>query len=276
MTQASTGRAARISTRNARFQQWQALLANRTKRQRLGEFLVHGVRPITLAVAHGWPIRALLYDDGRALSGWARELLAHAAPTTDRVALASDLLRELGEKEDQTPELIAVVEMPPDSFDRLPTGVSLGIVFDRPTSPGNVGTLIRSADAFGAGAVLVTGHGADPYDPKSVRASAGSLFAVPVVRAPSHREVLRWLAGQPADTRPLLVATDEHGEIDVADADLTGPVLVLIGNETAGLSVAWREACDLTVRIPMTGSASSLNAASAATVVLYETARQRR
>jgi TrmH family RNA methyltransferase len=78
----------------------------------------------------------------------------------------------------------------------------------------------------------------------------------------------------PAD-RPALVATDEHGEIDVADADLTGPTYVVIGNETSGLSAAWRDACDLTVRIPMTGSATSLNAASAATVVLYEAARQR-
>jgi TrmH family RNA methyltransferase len=86
--------------------------------------------------------------------------------------------------------------------------------------------------------------------------------------------VLDWAsAGRP---RPLIVATDEHGSVDVADAPLTGPMLLLIGNETVGLSAAWREACDLTVRIPMTGTASSLNAASAATVVLYEAARQRR
>jgi 23S rRNA (uridine2479-2'-O)-methyltransferase len=86
--------------------------------------------------------------------------------------------------------------------------------------------------------------------------------------------VLDWLAGRP--DRPRLVATDEHGEVDVVDADLTGPLLLLIGNETNGLSAAWREVRDLTVRIPMVGSASSLNAANAATVVLYEAARQRR
>jgi TrmH family RNA methyltransferase len=150
---------------------------------------------------------------------------------------------------------------------------TLGVIFDRPTSPGNIGTLVRSADAFGASAVLVTGHAADPYDPKAIRASAGSMFGLPVVRAPSHREVLDWIAS--AAVPPRLIATDERGDVDVADADLTGPVFLLIGNETAGLSAAWRTACDLTIRIPITGTASSLNAASAATVVLYEAARQR-
>jgi TrmH family RNA methyltransferase len=72
-----------------------------------------------------------------------------------------------------------------------------------------------------------------------------------------------------------IVGTDEHGEADLFDFDLAGPTLLLIGNEATGLSTAWREACDHMVRIPMTGTASSLNAASAATAVLYEAARQR-
>jgi TrmH family RNA methyltransferase len=259
---------------NARFQQWQALLTNRTKRHRAGEFLVQGVRPITLAVQAGWPIRALIYDADRALSSWARDMLANVR--TERVALAGSLLRELGEKTDETPEMVAVVETPPDTLARLPLSAeTLGVIFDRPSNPGNIGTLVRSADAFGATAVVVTGHAADPYDPKSIRASAGSLFGLPVVRAPSHREVLSWLSESPAP-RPRIVGTDEHGDVDISDADLTGPSFLLIGNETAGLSVAWREACDVTVRIPITGTASSLNAASAATVVLYEASRQRR
>ena len=165
----------RITVRNARFQQWQSLLTNRTKRHRAGEFLVQGVRPITLAVQAGWPIRALLYDADRALSAWARDLLDTRPHRTRRAR--RPLLRELGEKTDETPELVAVVETPPDTLARVPLSAdTLGVVFDRPTNPGNIGTLVRSADAFGATAVLVTGHAADPYDPKSVRASAGSLF----------------------------------------------------------------------------------------------------
>ena len=176
----------KVSTRNAAFQQWQALLTNRTKRQRAGEFLVQGVRPITLAAEHGWEIRTLLHA-GRSRSRWADELLRRH----DHVELSDELMRELGEKDEQ--ELIAVVGLPEDRLDRIPPREDLlVVVFDRPATPGNIGTLIRSADAFGAHGVIVTGHAADPYDPRAVRASTGSLFAIPVVRVPSHREVLAW------------------------------------------------------------------------------------
>jgi TrmH family RNA methyltransferase len=260
----------RITTRNARFQQWRALLDNRTKRQRSGEFVVQGVRPITLAVQHGWPVRALLYDGEARLSRWASETLDRTGAT--RVAMAPELLAELGEKAEAPPELLAVVGMPDDDLTRIPIGPDLlTVLFDRPTSPGNLGTLVRSADAFGAAGVIVTGHAADVYDPRAVRASTGSLFAVPTVRVPSPGPVLDWAAGLDIQ----LVGTDERGPADLAEVDLTAPTLLLVGNETAGLSTAWRDACDRLARIPITGSASSLNAATAAGIALYEAARQR-
>ena len=182
----------RVSARNARFQQWQALLTNRQKRQRAGEFLVHGVRPVTLAVEHGWPLRALIFDAERHLSRWAENLLREVG--VEHVAMSTELLAELGEKADEPPELLAVAEIPADDYRRVRVGEGfVGLAFDRPASPGNIGTLIRSADAFGAAAVIVTGHAADPYDPKSVRASTGSIFAVPVIRAASAQHTKAWL-----------------------------------------------------------------------------------
>lgn len=265
----------RVSSRNARFQQWESLLANRARRQRAGEFLVQGVRPITLAARSGWPFRALLYDAERRLSGWAQAVLRDVAAV--RVAMSPGLLAELGEKTEAPPEVVAVVGMPDDDLDRIKVGPDfLGVVLDRPASPGNIGSIIRSADAFGADGVVVTGHAADIYDPLAVRASTGSLFALPVVRCPSHREVAAWVAGQHARGHPVVLAgADEHGDRDVFDFDFTRPTLLLVGNEATGLSRAWRALCDDTVRIPMTGTASSLNAANAATAVLYESARQR-
>ena len=254
-----------MSTRNASFQQWQALLANRTKRHRAGEFLVQGVRPISLAVEYGWDIHTLIYPDRRALSAWARDVLARTGAAS--VAMAPELVAELADKEDA--ELIAVVGM------AAPAGIAsdphlLVVVFDRPTTPGNVGTLVRSADAFGASAVIITGHAADPYDPKAVRASTGSLFALPVFSLDSVADALGVL---PDGVQ--IVATDEHGDVDVDEHDLSGPTVILVGNETAGLSAAWREAAHVTVRVPITGAATSLNAAAAGTVVLYEAVRQR-
>jgi len=265
----------RITSRNARFQQWESLLNNRNKRSRAGEFLVQGVRPVSLAVQYEWRIRALIYDGERKLSQWAEELLRTV--DAERISMAPDLLADLGEKNESVPEIIAVVEMTPDNHDRLRTDTNfLGVLFDRPTSPGNIGSIIRSADAFGAQGLIVSGHAADVYDPKSVRASTGSLFAVPAVRVPSPGNVMAWVDAQRAEGRPIvLVGTDEKGECDVFDFDLTQPALLLIGNETSGLSNAWRDLCDHTVSIPMTGSASSLNAANAATTVLYEAHRQR-
>ena len=260
----------RVTTRNAAFQQWQALLTNRVKRQRAGEFIIQGVRPISLAVEHRWPLHTMIYDMSRPLSRWARDMLA--ATGARQVAMAPELLGELGEK-DSAPEVVAVAAIPPDDFARIPQATDLlAAAFDRPASPGNIGTLIRSADAFGAHGLIVTGHAADPYDPKSVRASTGSLLAVPVIRAASHTDVTSWARASGA----AIIGTDEKGEADIAAVTLTGPTVLVIGNETTGLSAAWRQACDVIARIPITGAASSLNAAGAATVVLYEAARQRR
>jgi len=200
----------RVSSRNARFQQWQALLGNRNKRQRAGEFLVQGVRPISLAARFGWPFRALIYDAQRPLSQWAQALLRDAGAM--RVPMAPELLAELGEKDEGVPELVAVVEMPADDLGRIEAGDGfLGVVLDRLASPGNVGSIIRSADAFGARGVIVTGHAADIYDPRCVRASTGSLFALPVVRAPGPREVIAWVAAHRARGCPVvLAAADER------------------------------------------------------------------
>jgi 23S rRNA (uridine2479-2'-O)-methyltransferase len=261
----------RVTSRNAAFQQWRALLSNRVKRQRAGEFLIQGVRPITLAVEYRWPVRAMIYDMSRPLSRWATDMLA--ASGARRVAMAPELLGELGEKDGSVPEMVAVAAIPPDDFSRIPQRPDLlAVAFDRPASPGNIGTLIRSADAFGAHGLIVTGHAADPYDPKSVRASTGSLLALPVVRAASHADVTDWARRRGA----TVIGTDEKGEADIADVDLVRPAVIVIGNETTGLGAAWRQTCDVIARIPITGAASSLNAAGAATVVLYETTRQRR
>ena len=197
----------KITARNARFQQWEALLGNRSKRHRAGEFLVQGVRPITLALEHGWPVRALIFDLDRPLSRWAADTLR--ASRAAQYGMSGSLIAELGEKPDAPPELVAVLETAPDELERIPvphpagatvayTGSApsdddafLGVLCDRPTSPGNLGSIIRSADAFGAHGAIVAGHAADPYDPKAVRASTGSLFALPTVRVPGLAEVER-------------------------------------------------------------------------------------
>jgi 23S rRNA (uridine2479-2'-O)-methyltransferase len=257
-----------IRTRDARFQQWYSLLENRTKRQRSRSFLVQGVDPINAALRHGWPIRSFLHA-GAASSTWARGVL-DGPVEAERVELAPVLLAELGQRDEGAPELLAVAAIPADDPGRIGDGAV--VVLDRPANPGNLGTLIRSADALGAAGLVVVGHAVDLYEPRVVRASRGSLFALPCVRVPSPVDVIAWLRSR--DPLPVLVGATEDGTLDAWDHDFTSPSAIVVGNEATGLSRAWLDSCDVTVRIPMVGDASSLNASVSGSVLLYEALRQ--
>jgi len=267
----------RVSSENSLFQHLEVLLRNRAKRHRAGEFVVEGVQAINLARAKRWTFNALVYAAGRPLSGWGQEVLA-GAPGAARVEMAPHLLARLSER-DETSELLAVLATPPDDPARIVLhDPALALVFDRPVSPGNLGQIVRSADALGADGLLVTGHGADLYDPQAVRASRGSLFALPAVRLASPRDVAAWQAGAPraAGGRLQLVGGSGAAATALDEVDLRRPTLLVLGNETHGLSRAYRDLCDVLVRIPMSGAADSLNVASAASIMLYEAGRQRR
>jgi TrmH family RNA methyltransferase len=140
-----------------------------------------------------------------------------------------------------------------------------------------MGALIRSCAALGAQGLIVTGHGADLYHPQTVRGSMGSLFAVPAIRLASHHGVERWLAGLAmTGHRPQIVGGSGDADRLPHEVDLTGPTVLVVGNETRGLSAAYRALCDVLVGIPMAGSVDSLNVACAASILLYEADRQRR
>jgi 23S rRNA (uridine2479-2'-O)-methyltransferase len=265
-----------VSTRNSAYQVLESLRANRQKRHRSRVFLVEGVLPITSALAHGWSFEAVAYSQSDRLSSWARDVIARAQPPM-QYAIAPDLLHALSRKAEPS-ELVAVVRMPDDDVGRIRVRPDLlAVVMDAPSSPGNLGTLVRSCDALGAHGVVVTGHAADPYDPGAVTASRGSLFAVPVVRLDSPAAVKGWVGNVRRTLgRCVVVGTDEAGDVDLVAHDFGPPTIIVLGNEQRGLGRAYREMCDALVRIPMSGTASSLNVSMAASIVLYEAGRQRR
>lgn len=135
--------------------------------------------------------------------------------------------------------------------------------------PGNAGTLIRTSDAMGADGVIFAGETVDPLGCKVARASAGSLFHVPVARDPNIKDVL----GKLRSSGLQVLATAADGEVDLADVDLSQPTAWLFGNEAHGLGDLQDEA-DMRVRIPILGRAESLNLATAASICLYESAKQ--
>lgn len=169
-----------------------------------------------------------------------------------------------------TPQgVVAVARYSETAVEDLLQDLKLVAVLHEVRDPGNAGTVMRAADAAGADLVVFTGDSIDPWHPKVVRASTGSIFHLPVVRQRSLEDVLSYLSERNVTT----VATDLRGEdLHIQDAYLTGPTAWIFGNEAHGLNQDEIAACDLSMRLPIFGQAESLNLAGAATVCLYTTA----
>ena len=258
-----------IDRRTDEVQLLEALRTNRQKRERQRRFIVEGVRNIDAALDAAWPVHVVLSPRGIRRSRWAEETVERAGDA-ERLELTPEVFDCLTDRDDR-PELLLVAEIPQRRLDDVPRQNDLVVVvLDRIASPGNLGTIVRTADALGAHAVVTVGHSAHAYDPQAVRASTGSLFAVPVVAADGADDLELFCRRRGM----TIVATDEAGALDLADAELSRPCAVLLGNETAGLSRALRDLADITVRIPIGGVASSLNVAVAAGIVLHDLARR--
>jgi TrmH family RNA methyltransferase len=266
-----------VTTENHWFQLAQALKDNRQKRSREKLFFVEGVRSINqLRRNPAWQVHALLYSPEKRLSGWAHDVLQDI-PDAQPLELSAPLMEKLSDREEGS-EMLALVRMPDRSaLDVRPTADACVVVLDRPGSPGNLGSIIRSCDAFGAAGVVVTGHSVDQYDPVVIRASAGAFFSVAVARADSHEEFDEWLAECRAACPGLrALGTSAKADGPMHQAALAGPVVLLFGSETMGLSEWLKSRCEELIGIPMRGAASSLNLAAAVTATLYERDRQRR
>jgi TrmH family RNA methyltransferase len=257
----------RITSEDAELQLLEALRHNRRKREQRGEFLVEGVRAIDRCLATGWPVRAALVPDGADPSAWAQGV---AGQVDDVVHVRPDLFARLTER-DEPPELLLVARIPPRSLADAPRPADGAVVvLDRPARPGNLGTIIRTADALGAAAVLTIGHGAHLYDPRTIRASVGSVFSLPVLPVASNQELVDWVGAWRAEAPVSVYATDEAGDVELRPGVvLSRPAVLLLGTERTGLARALRDLADVTVAVPMAGSASSLNVAVAHGIVLH-------
>ncbi|NNH74877.1 rRNA methyltransferase [Nocardia uniformis] len=267
----------RGSTRNASVPVWQAYLNNRARRARDGRFLVYGERAIARALETGWPLETLVYRLGPPEpSEWARRVIDTSGVPS--VGLVPELMAELAEPAESVPELVAIAvsqrtgleEFAPGSPQDLPVVV----VIDQPASALRLGAVIRSAAAFGAAAVFVTGSGADHYDPQAVRASDGALFAIPVFRVPGPAQVSAFrdtLEARGLD--PRIVGGDDRGGMALDEVDFGGATILVLGDETETLGSTWAPVCDELVSV---SNAGPLGAPAAAAVALYEISRQRR
>jgi len=259
----------KVTRENALFQEIGALSQNRSKRRQAGSIFVEGVMSIDRAVASGLKVKSLIYSEGRALSSWASGLIKKF-PASEVVEMSAELFARISEKQEPS-ELIMLAAFPESRLcDIVPLQGSPAVVIDRPSSCGNLGSIIRSCDAFGASGVVVTGHAVDIYDPKTIRSSMGSIFSLPVAFAEAGA-LFEWLGSLRRTAANFqVIGTSAKAEKFVSEVDFSRPTAILIGNETEGLSRRLKEASDSLVKIDIRGSATSLNVACAATVFLYQ------
>jgi tRNA G18 (ribose-2'-O)-methylase SpoU len=267
--------ARKVLKRDNFFQRAEVIKRNREKRTRAGQFLVEGVAQINIAIKHNWNIAALLFASGRPLSRWATELV-QSTVAAELWELAPELMEDLSEK-DETSELLAIIDAKTLSPSDIPAQHNgLLVVFDRPSSPGNLGSSLRSADAFGVDGVIITGHAVDIYDPYVVRGSMGALFALPVATTTSHLEIAEWVRNaRIAGHEYQIVGSSGKTETLLTTQSFDRPTVLILGNETVGMSRGYWEICDSVVKVPIGGALSSLNVSCAASILLYEVSRQR-
>ena len=147
------------------------------------------------------------------------------------------------------------------------------LVFDRPSDHGNFGSIIRSANSFNVDAVFIVGHGIDSYDPKTIRSSLGSVFHSKIVQVKSLSELNELIITLKKKNNIEIVGTDSSGEFSLTTKPLLKPIMIILGNEAKGMSVALKEICDYIVRIPISGEVNSLNVSCAGSIFLWDVYR---
>ena len=247
-------------------------LRDKKHRKDAGRFLAEGLRILTEARETGRFPEVLFYAADTA----HHPLVLALVDATERsggeaIETTADILSKLSGKDNPGSVIGVYPEFltPLASVDRASS--DLWLVAERLRDPGNLGTILRTADAVGAGGLILIDESVDPFSVEAVRASMGALFTVPVVRA-SWDEFRAWLRSGPGQLVGLSLDTDT----DYRAARFVAPTFLLTGNEAQGMPAAMAAECDLLVKIPMLGKADSLNAAVATAVMAYEVLAQLR
>lgn len=255
------------SIQNPRVKEWSELLGKKG-RDRQGRFLLEGIHLTVEALEAGIAVLTVLYRKEKGLPSELADLLP---PGTEQIAVSAAVLAKVSDTE--TPQGVVAVAAKPTAADvsALMAADALIVAVDGLQDPGNLGTIIRTADAAGAGGIVIGPGSVDPYNPKVMRSTMGSLFHLPVLETAELVPLLR----AAADAGAKVYATGMAAELTCYQADLRGAVWFVIGNEGKGVSAPVREAIGQELAIPMPGKAESLNAAMAAGILLYESLRQR-
>ena len=237
----------------------------RKEREESGLFLAEGLKLVIEAIDLGRIPRTLLFGTDAA----SHPLLRRAVDATrdgggEVIEVSRDILEKVSRR-DNPQAVVAVFSQVFAALEDLnPEAATCWVALQSVRDPGNLGTIVRTADSAGCGGVILVGDCCDPYSVEGVRATMGSIFAVPIYKA-SVAEFLAWRAGWPGS----VVGTLLTAAVDHRTADYRAPTLILMGNEQQGLPPELAAACDVNVKIPMRGRADSLNLSVATGIMIY-------
>ena len=256
-----------ISSRNNPTVKQIRALRDRKERLRTGLFFVEGIRIVGEAAQLGSEIETLIVAPKLLESPFAWDTVRALENKAQVIEVSREVFESVSEK--GGPQGIgAIIRQRWHTLDTLPTlkekEPQLLVALDSPQDPGNVGTILRTADSAGANGVVLVGPSADPYDPSAVRASMGAIFAQPLVRA-SVEEFAAWKQS----SKFKVVGTSDKAGMDYRECPYTQPLVLLMGSEREGLSAKLTALCDWMVSIPMLGRSDSLNLAVATGIMLY-------
>lgn len=241
-------------------------LALRKNRNKTNLFIGEGLKLVTDALQQKWRIQDIIYGKSVADQDAIAQAAAKVRAAGGSVLEVSNQVLEKISRKDNPQMVLGVFEQRFHAMaDIRPNGDDLWVALDRVRDPGNLGTILRTADCVGAKGVILVGDCTDPYSVEAVRASMGSVFHVPLAKA-SEGEFLQWK--QRSGVRA--VGTHLAGAVDYRTADFGETGVVLMGNEQQGLTQNLSDACDQLVLIPMAGQADSLNLAVSTGIVLFE------
>ncbi|HKA02593.1 MAG TPA: RNA methyltransferase [Candidatus Solibacter sp.] len=240
-------------------------------RDRTGRFIIEGIRHLSRATDERAPIESLFLCREALTNSFGQKLARRLHDSgIPLLQLAPHLYRELTLANDPQGIGAIVRQQWIPLCDVRPGTRRLWLAVESIDSPGNLGTIIRTAEATGVAGIILLGNGADPHDPATVRASMGAIFSQRFVRCETH-DFIDWARAR----NVALVGSSPAGLLDYRTFPCRWPAVLLIGSEKRGLSENLQQACDFVVRIPMLGRGDSINAAVAAGVLLYELFHQR-
>ncbi|MFA7230078.1 MAG: RNA methyltransferase [Victivallaceae bacterium] len=246
-------------------------LRDRRDREQEQLTVLEGYRELTRGLEYGMEIVECFFCPEMFLGENEYPLLERLEQAGAKVAEVSPALLGKMAYRDRPEGLIAVAKMKQHSLNEMPIRTNgLYLVAEAVEKPGNLGSILRSADAAGVDGLIICNKCTDIYNPNVIRASTGALFSVPLAEAETD-ETIAWLR----QNQIKVLAATPHTDMIYTDVDMNQGIAIVVGTEQHGLSQQWLDAADINIKIPMLGQIDSLNVATAATILLYEAVRQR-